>query len=142
MEYYYHMSSKKKTFTYRGKSLEELQTLPMDDLLEILPSRARRSLSRGMSTNHIKFFEKIQKAIRNKSPSNKPIRTHLRDFIILPQMTGMVLNVYNGKEFSQVRVIPEMIGHYLGEYAPTQKVVRHSAPGVGATRSSQFVPLK
>ena len=135
------MSIKKKTFSYRGKSLEELQSLPMDDLLEILPARARRSLSRGMSTNHIKFFEKLQKTIRNKS-TNKPLRTHLRDFIVLPQMVGMVLNVYNGREFLQVRVIPEMIGHYLGEYAPTQKVVRHSAPGVGATRSSQFVPLK
>ena len=136
------MVSKKKVFSYRGKSLEELQTLPMDDLLEILPSRARRSLSRGMSTNHIKFFEKIQKSIRNKSPSAKPIRTHLRDFVILPQMIGLTLNVYNGREYLQVRVIPEMIGHYLGEYAPTQKIVRHSAPGVGATRSSQFVPLK
>ena len=135
------MSSKKKTFSYRGKSLEELQTLSMDDLLEILPSRSRRSLSRGMSTNHIKFFEKIQKSIRNKS-TNKPLRTHLRDFIILPQMIGLVFNVYNGREYLQVRVIPEMIGHYLGEYAPTQKIVRHSAPGVGATRSSQFVPLK
>lgn len=133
---------KKKQFSYRGKSLEELQSLPMDDLLEILPSRARRSLSRGMSTNHIKFFEKIQKSLRSKTPTNKPIRTHLRDFIVLPQMVGMVFNVYNGREFLQVRVIPEMIGHYLGEYAPTAKVVRHSAPGVGATRSSQFVPLK
>ena len=135
------MSSKKKVFSYRGKNLEELQSLSMDDLLEILPSRARRSLSRGMSTHHIKFFEKIQKSIRNKS-TNKPLRTHLRDFIILPQMVGLVFNVYNGREYLQVRVIPEMIGHYLGEYAPTQKIVRHSAPGVGATRSSQFVPLK
>lgn len=135
------MSLKKKTFSYRGKTLEELQSLPMDDLLEILPSRARRSLSRGMSTNHIKFFERIQKQIRNKT-TNKPLKTHLRDFIVLPQMVGLTLNVYNGKEFLQVRVIPEMIGHYLGEYAPTEKIVRHSAPGVGATRSSQFVPLK
>ena len=135
------MSSKKKAFSFRGKSLEELQSLSMDDLLEILPSRPRRSLSRGMSTNHIRFYEKIQKSIRNKT-TNKPLRTHLRDFIILPQMTGLIFHVYNGREFLQVRVIPEMIGHYLGEYAPTAKVVRHSAPGVGATRSSQFVPLK
>ena len=136
------MSVKKKTFSYRGKSLEEIQSLPMDDHLEIIPSRARRSLSRGMSTNHIKLLEKIQNTIRNNGTTQKPLTTHLRDFIVLPQMVGITLNVYNGKEFSQVRVIPEMIGHYLGEYAPTQKVVRHSAPGVGATRSSQFVPLK
>jgi small subunit ribosomal protein S19 len=137
----YYLSSKKKIFMYRGKTLEELQTLSMDNLLEILPSRARRSLSRGMSTQHIKFYEKIQKVIRS-GDTKKPLRTHLRDFLILPQMAGLVFNVYNGREYLQVRVIPESIGHYLGEYAPTQKIVRHSAPGVGATRSSQFVPLK
>jgi len=135
------MSTKKKIFTYRGKTLEELQALSMDDLLEILPSRARRSLSRGMSTKHISFYEKIQKTIRNKA-INKPLKTHLRDFIILPQMVGLTFAVYTGKEFFQVKILPEMIGHYLGEFALTHKIVRHSAPGVGATRSSQFVPLK
>lgn len=128
--------AKKKQYTYRGKSLEELKKLPMDELLNLLPSRARRSLSRGMSPEHIKLFEKIQKG------GKKTVRTHLRGFIVLPSMVGMTLQVYNGREFLNVRILPECIGHYLGEYAPTQKAVRHSAPGVGATRSSQFVPLK
>lgn len=131
---------KRKEFTYRGHTLEQLKSLSMDNLLKLLPARARRSLSRGMSTNSIKFYEKIQKHIKSKS--NKPLRTHLRDFIILPQMIGQTIHVYNGREYLQARIKPEMIGHYLGEFAPTQKIVRHSAPGVGATRSSQFVPLK
>ena len=131
---------KRRDFTYRGRTLSELQNLSMDELLSILPARARRSFSRGMSTKSIKFYEKIQKHIRDKS--SKPLRTHLRDFLILPQMVGQVIHVYNGREYLQVKIRPEMIGTYLGEYAPTQKIVRHSAPGVGATRSSQFVPLK
>jgi len=131
---------RRKQFTYRGRTLEELQTLSMDDLLELLTARARRSFSRGMSTKSIMFYEKIQKSIREKS--QKPLRTHLRDFLVLPQMIGQTIHVYNGREFLQVNIRPEMIGHYLGEFAPTAKIVRHSAPGVGATRSSQFVPLK
>ncbi|MHA2363381.1 MAG: 30S ribosomal protein S19 [Candidatus Hodarchaeales archaeon] len=130
--------SLRRQFKYRGRTLEELKKLSMDEFLLLLPSRARRSLSRGMSTNHIKFYEKV----KAKGDSKKPIRTHLRDFLILPEMVGRSLNVHNGHEFIRVNVLPEMIGHYLGEFAPTQKTVRHSAPGVGATRSSQFVPLK
>jgi small subunit ribosomal protein S19 len=108
----------------------------MDQLIELLPARARRSLLRGTSTEHIKLFEKIQKS------DKKPVRTHLRDFIILPSFVGKSINVHSGNEFTPVRILPEMIGHYLGEFAPAKKIVRHSAPGVGATRSSQFVPLK
>ncbi len=126
----------RRIFTYRGKSLEDLKSLSMDDLILLLPSRARRSLSRGMSSNHIKLYEKIQKG------SERPIKTHLRDFIILPHMADSVIHIHSGKEFIRVKILPEMIGHYLGEFSGTKRVVRHSAPGVGATRSSQFVPLK
>jgi small subunit ribosomal protein S19 len=50
--------------------------------------------------------------------------------------------VHNGKEFSTVEIKPEMIGHALGEFALTRKIVAHSGLGVGATRSSKFMPLK
>lgn len=128
--------SRRRVFLYRGYELEELQKMSMDQLIELLPARARRSLLRGTSQEHIKLFDKIQK------DSKKPIRTHLRDFIVLPSFVGKTIFVHSGNEFVQVRILPEMIGHYLGEFAPAKKVVRHSAPGVGATRSSQFVPLK
>ncbi|MHA1226502.1 MAG: 30S ribosomal protein S19 [Candidatus Hodarchaeales archaeon] len=130
--------SSRRVFQYRGFTIEELKQKSMDEFISLLPSRQRRSLTRGMSTEHIKLMEKI---IASKE-SKKPIRTHCRDFIILPELIGATVHVYNGKEFLRVTLLPEMLGHYLGEYAPTCKQVKHSAPGIGATKSSQFVPLK
>ena len=71
-----------------------------------------------------------------------PINTHLRDLIILPFMIGTTVNVYSGKEFVPVTITSEMVSHYLGEYVITNKRVSHGAPGVGASRSSLYVPLK
>ncbi|NHJ00715.1 MAG: 30S ribosomal protein S19 [Candidatus Heimdallarchaeota archaeon] len=130
--------SSRRGFTYRGFSLEELRQKSMDEFISLLPSRQRRSLTRGMSTQHIKLMERIMAS----KDSNRPVRTHCRDFIVLPELIGATVQVYNGREFLRVNLIPEMLGHYLGEYAPTCKQVKHSAPGIGATRGSQFVPLK
>jgi small subunit ribosomal protein S19 len=131
--------SRRKVYKYRGHTIEELQQLNMDELIDLLPARQRRSLSRGMSESQVKFYEKI---LKRKPSDPKPLRTHLRDFIILPSMIGYKIHVYNGKEYVRVRIRPECAGHYLGEFAPTCKTVRHNAPGIGATRSSQYVPLK
>jgi len=57
-------------------------------------------------------------------------------------MVGVTVNVFSGKEFTPVLIRAEMIGHYLGEYVITNKRVSHGAPGVGASRSSLYVPLK
>ena len=130
--------STRRVFQYRGYTLDELRQKSMDEFISLLPSRQRRSLTRGMSTQHIKLMERIMVS----KESNRPVRTHCRDFIILPELIGAVVHVYNGREFLRVNLMPEMLGHYLGEYAPTCKQVKHSAPGIGATRGSQFVPLK
>jgi len=124
-----------KEFSYRGYSLEELQKMSWDEFAELLPARARRTLKRGMD-------EERMKAVRKIINSDKVVRTHRRDLIILPQFVGKTVAVHNGKEFVEVEIKPEMIGHYLGEFALTRKEVKHSGPGVGATRSSKFVPLK
>ncbi|MFW9856505.1 MAG: 30S ribosomal protein S19 [Candidatus Thorarchaeota archaeon] len=128
----------RRQFEYRGYSLDELKQLSMDEFISLLPARQRRSLKRGMDPQHIKLMEKVLASKDN----NRPVRTHSRDFIILPELIGGVVHVYNGKEFLRVELKPEMLGHYLGEYSPTCKQVKHSAPGIGATRGSQFVPLK
>lgn len=128
----------RRVFTYRGFTMDELKQKSMDEFISLLPSRQRRSLTRGMSTQHIKLMERM---IASKE-SKRPVRTHCRDFIILPELIGATVLVYNGKEFLRVNLVPEMLGHYLGEFAPTCKQVKHSTPGIGATRSSQFVPLK
>jgi small subunit ribosomal protein S19 len=130
--------SSRRVFTYRGLTIEELKQKSMDEFISLLPSRQRRSLTRGMSIQHIKLMERIISSKETK----RPVKTHCRDFIILPELIGTTVQVYNGREFLRVSLIPETLGHFLGEYAPTCKQVKHSAPGIGATRGSQFVPLK
>jgi len=129
-----------KKFTFRGYTLEELQKMSMMEFAKLLPARERRTIVRGFSPQHKKLLEKIRKLKDKKS--GKPIRTHLRDMIILPEMVGMKFAIHNGKEFSVVEISPEMIGHRLGDFSLTRKRVVHSAPGVGATRSSLYIPLK
>ena len=129
-----------KEFTYRGLSQKELENLSLDKILELFPSRARRSLTRGINDNKRKLIEEM-KAAKSGILKN-PINTHLRDVLILPTMVGVTVNVYSGKEFRPVTITTEMVGHYLGEYVITNKRVSHGAPGVGASRSSLYVPLK
>ena len=129
-----------KEFRYRGKSLEELNSMSTEALLELLPSRARRSLNRGVSEEKRKLLED-SRAMKDGKLQGE-IKTHARDMIILPTMVGLTIAVHNGKEFVPLEVKPEMIGRYLGEYVITNKKVVHGTPGIGASRSSLYVPLK
>jgi len=134
----------KKEFKYRGYTLEQLKSMPMDELIKILPSRARRKIKRGLDDRQKKFLLDVKKAQRKRGEGGeaKAIRTHIRDLPILPDMVGLMVMVYNGKEFTPVEIKSEMIGQYLSEFSLTRRQVKHSAPGVGATRSSLFVPIK
>ncbi|WP_367114344.1 30S ribosomal protein S19 [Ferroglobus sp.] len=123
-----------REFRYRGYTLEELQKMTLEQIAELLPARERRKLKRGLTEQE----EKLLKKLRKKGEA----RTHCRDMVILPEMVGKVVYVHNGKEFVRVEIKPEMIGHRLGEFAQTRKFEKHSGPGVGATRSSKYVPLK
>lgn len=123
-----------KEFSYRGKSLEELQSLSVQDFAELIPARPRRSLNRGLTDAQKIFLKKLEK--------KNNVKTHCRDMVILPTMVGKVIGVYKGKEFVRIEIMPEMIGHYLGEFSLTRSKVSHSAPGVGATRSSSAVSVR
>ena len=129
-----------KAVNYKGKSTEELQKLSTEELFGLLNARQRRSLKRGLSDNKKKLIGEIKLAKEGKNKN--PIKTHQRDIIILPYMIGVTINVFSGKEFTPITISPEMIGHYIGEYVITNKRVSHGAPGVGASRSSLYVPLK
>ena len=129
-----------REFKYRGLSQKELEELSLDKLLKLFPARIRRSLTRGINDNKRKLIGEIKAAKEGKLKT--PINTHLRDLIILPFMIGTTVNVYSGKEFVPVTITSEMVSHYLGEYVITNKRVSHGAPGVGASRSSLYVPLK
>lgn len=116
--------------------------MSMDEFIRILPSRQRRSLTRGLTVDQRVLMELIRSSQRNQSKETKPIRTHCRDMVILPEMVGLMLLVHSGKEFTSVEIKPDMIGHYLGEFVITNKKVLHGTPGIGASRSSMYVPLK
>jgi len=122
-------------FVFKGKSLEELRNLDTKEFAALLPARQRRSLLRGIRPEQKKLLQKLK-------ISQKPVKTHLRNTIIIPEMVGKNIMVYNGKLFAPVKVEIDMLGHYLGEFALTRKSVKHSAPGVGATKSSAAVSVR
>lgn len=130
------ISRDQREFTYKGYTLEELKEMSLDELKETLPARARRTLERGLNREQKRLLEKIE----NKDKD--VYRTHRREMIILPEFVGNRIAVHNGHEFETVKIEPEMIGHHLGEFALTRKPVEHSGPGIGATRSSKYIPLK
>ncbi len=136
---------KKKEFTYRGYEVEELKSMPLwpseedpaaPSVVTLLPSRARRSLARGLSNENEHFIARVRRS------TGRTVRTHRRDVPILPVFVGKRIAIHDGQKFVEIEVLPEMIGHYLGEFAPTRRSVTHSGPGVGATRSSAHVALK
>ncbi len=124
-----------REFKFRGKTLEEMKKMSLNEFAALLKSRRRRSLKRG--------FTLLQKALLRKiRRGDAAIETHCRNMIIIPEMVGKVMKVHNGKEFLPVIVTEEMLGHYLGEFVMTRKPVKHSAPGVGATKSSAALSVR
>jgi small subunit ribosomal protein S19 len=128
---------RKREFSYRGRSLEDLKALSLEELAKLLGARARRSIRRGFNDETSRFFSRMA-----ETPPEKTVRTHCRDALVLPGHVGRKVAVHNGKEYKELEVRPEMIGHYYGEFALTRRFEKHSGPGVGATRSSKFMPLK
>lgn len=124
-----------RIFTFKGKTVEELQKMPLEDFARLLQSRRRRSLRRGLTVQQKKLLERLRKR-------QKAVKTHVRDMVIIPEMVGKRILIHSGKEWVTLDVTGEMLGHVLGEFAMTRKKVMHSAPGVGATKSSKFLPLK
>lgn len=148
-----------KEFEYRGVPTAELERMQLDKVIPLLGARQRRSLRRGVTDGKRRLVARIREARKaarsggegaegegggsgSGSGARGDIRTHLRDLIVLPFMVGATVHVFNGKEFKPVEIKPEMIGHYIGEYSLTSRRVSHGAPGVGASRSSLYVPLK
>jgi len=132
-----------RRFFYRGIEVHKLLDLSHAELMKLFHARARRRFARGHVPMHL--IKRIRKAKKQSAAQEgKPVvvKTHLRNMIVMPEMVGSVLGVYNGMGFTQVEIKPDMIGHYLGEFSITYKPVKHGRPGVGATGSSRFVPLK
>ncbi|MFA6889005.1 MAG: 30S ribosomal protein S19 [Candidatus Woesearchaeota archaeon] len=124
-----------KEFKYRGKTLDELKSMSVKEVALLLPSRERRKIKRGFTEAEKSFLEKLQS-------KSKKIETHCRDMVILPVMIGRIISIHTGKEFKDVEMTAEMIGHRLGEFALTRSRVSHNAPGIGATKSSASLSVK
>ncbi|KAF2353717.1 Ribosomal protein S19/S15 [Trinorchestia longiramus] len=133
-----------KKFTYRGVDLDQLLDMSTEQLMELFSSRQRRRLNRGLKRKHVAFLKRLRKAKKECPAFEKPavVKTHLRNMIVLPEMVGSIVGVYNGKTFVEVEIKAEMIGHYLAEFSVSYKPVKHGRPGIGATHSSRFIPLK
>ena len=127
-------------FKYKGKTLEELKKMDIKEFIELVPSRIRRSLKRGFTDTQKILLKKIDLAIEGKY--EKSIKTHCRNIIILPKMVGLTFHIHKGNNFSVVRIQPESIGLRLGDLTLTRKKTEHSAPGVGATKSSKAISTR
>lgn len=131
-----------KEFTYNGHTVSDLQKMSMDEFIRLVPSRLRRSLTRGLTPDQRLLLERIRESKTVTKAGSAVIKTHCRDMPILPEMIGLTLSIYSGKEYVPITIQPAMIGHYLGEFVITNKKVSHGTPGIGASRSSMYVPLK
>ena len=144
-----------KKFSYRGKDLDSLCDMSMPELVELLPARIRRKffrmgqISRDSPKVQVRnwrkfdlFCAKLRKAKAAAPAGEKPapVRTYLRNAVILPEMVGCIIHVYNGKVFFVVEVKPEMIGRYLGEFSITYKPTLHGRPGLGIQNAGRFIP--
>lgn len=129
-----------KEIYFKGKTLDELKNMSIDELKPLLDARTRRTLDRGFTDAQKRLLLKIDKAIAGKY--KKSVKTHCRDMVILPKMIGLTIHVHKGNAFEKFEINSEMIGHRLGELALSRKRIQHSAPGIGATKSSSAASVK
>lgn len=123
-----------KEILYKGKNEKEIEVMSLSDFTLLTTSRQRRCIKRGFPEAHKRLIEKVKKFKQGKT--KKIIKTHCRDMLVIPEFLGTTIHVYSGKEFVPVPITIEKLGHYLGEFVLTRHRVQHSAPGIGATRSS------
>lgn len=130
----------KKELLYKGKTVDELKAMSIPEFAKLVPSRARRSLLAGFSEAQKKLLKKLRSAISGKY--KKPVKTQCREMIIIPEMIDQTIHVYTGQKYIPVFITNELLGHYLGEFAISRNKVAHSAPGIGATKSSAAASVK
>lgn len=125
----------KKEFTFYGKTVDEVKSMDLNEFSKLLPARQRRIINRGFTDAQKILLKKIRKGEKN-------LKTQCRDMVVIPDMIGANIRVFSGKEFIPVVITEEMLGHALGEFVLTRKRVTHSAPGIGATRSSASLSVR
>lgn len=89
--------------------------------MQLYSAWQQQRLNRGLWRKQHLLLKRLSKAKKEAPLMEKPkvVKMHLWDTIILPEMVGSMVGVYNGKTFKQEETKPEMIGHYLGEFSIT-----------------------
>ncbi|XP_031472781.1 LOW QUALITY PROTEIN: uncharacterized protein LOC116245286 [Nymphaea colorata] len=136
--------------SFRGLTPDQINELSQEKVVELFRARMRRRFSRSsiayaeIKHKYIRLYAKCKKSKKNTQPGEKPVpvKTHLRNAIVLPEMVGNNVAVYNGKSFNNVEIKFDMIGRYLGEFSLTYKPCKHGKAGVGATKGSAHTSLK
>jgi len=111
-----------KIYKYKGKTIDELKALSIDEFALLLPSTLRRKIKRGFVEQEQKLLEKVEQGV-------KSIKTHCRDMVVLPNMVGIKMSIYNGKEFVDIHLVEEMVGMRFGQLVPTRKIATHTTMG-------------
>eukprot|EP00917_Polyrhabdina_sp_WS-2016_P014470 GHVP01031618.1.p2 GENE.GHVP01031618.1~~GHVP01031618.1.p2 ORF type:complete len:149 (+),score=30.13 GHVP01031618.1:24-449(+) len=126
-----------KKLHWKGVELGLLLDMQTEELKKLLNARQRRKFNRGIRLPHRILLTKLRDAKKGLDRHEKPapVKTHLRNVTIVPEMIGSIVEVYNGKSFIPVEIKHDMIGHYLAEFAVTYKTVRH---GKGKDTGSKF----
>ncbi|MEK6852676.1 MAG: ribosomal protein S19 family protein [Nanoarchaeota archaeon] len=122
----------RKEVMYRGKTLEYLKTLDVRESAKFMNSSSRRYILKNFDVVE-RFIKRCEKKLAN----NKKIKTHDRDLVIVPKLIGLTIGIHNGRIFQDILMLPDMIGHRLGEFTPTRSKVAHGAAGIGATKGSR-----
>lgn len=141
-------SKKRRTFrkyTYRGVDMDELERMPFSEVAKLFPAKLRRKVRRGLPTRDVELIKNcIAAKAACTSTSDKPeiVYTDARSAIIWPVMIGAIVGVHVGNKSLPVEIKPEMVGCVLSDFAPTRTIPKHGRPGIGASSSSKFVPLK
>ena len=132
-----------RKFTFRGIELEKLLDMPTNDVVKMFNARQRRKFARGIKREPMTLIKKLTKAKKECPYGEKPVpvKTHMRNMIILPEMVGSIVGVYNGKQFINVEIKPDLVGFYLGEFSITYKPVKHGRAGA-LMAGSKMVPLR
>ncbi len=82
-------------------------------------------MSRSLRKGPWVYPKLLKKIAGLKSGDRTAIKTWARGSEIAPEMVGFTFAVHNGKDFVEVTIAEEMVGHRLGEFSPTKKFVRH-----------------
>ncbi|GAV27701.1 40S ribosomal protein [Pichia membranifaciens] len=123
-----------KQFSFKGVELEQLLELSTEDFAKLCDARVRRRFSRGLGAKPMHLIKKLRAAKISAPANEKPavVKTHLRNMIVVPEMIGSVVGIYNGKVFNTVEIKAEMVGHYLGEFSITYNPVQHGKAASGS----------